>query len=57
MAAEPPDDGALRWQEQEPCTMTFWMRPRSGAPQASFKTWKAPEIHLDDGRILILEYR
>jgi hypothetical protein len=58
---EPP------WQAIKECIpddepdLDWFNRPRNpsnpdldGIDQS--QTWKAPEIHLDDGRILVLEY-
>ncbi|RFC51889.1 MAG: hypothetical protein DVB22_001130 [Verrucomicrobia bacterium] len=47
MSAEPPDDGALRWQEQEPCKVTFG-HPKSLWTTGASRFSNTPE---DPGRV------
>jgi hypothetical protein len=60
----------VRWHHEQPVAIKEWIpddepdldrfnRPRKPSNPEGFDqtpTWKTPEIHLDDGRILVLEY-
>ena len=58
---EPPWQAIKEWIPDDEPDLDWFNRPRNpsnpdpdGIDQS--QTWQAPEIHLDDGRILVLEY-
>jgi hypothetical protein len=58
---EPPWLAIKEWIPDDEPDLNWFNRPRNpsnpdpdGIDQSP--AWKAPEIHLDDGRILVLEY-
>jgi hypothetical protein len=58
---EPPWQAIKEWIPDDEPDLDWFNRPRNpNEPDQDWfdqtPTWKAPEIHLDDGRILVLEY-
>ena len=58
---EPPWQAIKEWIPDDEPDLDWFNRPRNSSdPDPDWfdqiQTWQAPEIHLDDGRILVLEY-
>ena len=58
---EPPWQAIKEWIPDDEPDLDWFNRPRNPhEPDPDWfdqtQAWKAPEIHLDDGRILVLEY-
>jgi hypothetical protein len=58
---EPPWQAIREWIPDDEPDLVWFNRPRNpNEPDPDWfdqtQAWKASEIHLDDGRILVLEY-